>query len=333
MQRLAVIGSTGSIGVQTLAAVDELVGEFEVVCLAHGGRDTHLFAQQCDKYQPVVKYTGDGDLSELADVDADIFVLAVVGRVGIELAYEILRRGKILCIATKEVLVCEGCKIIQFAAEHGGEIRPIDSEHSAIWQCLKGERQSEVAKIILTCSGGPFLDAKKWSRERLATVTRAEVLAHPKWQMGAKISVDSATLFNKALELIETCVLFDIAPERVEVVVHPEAIVHSAVEFIDGSVIAQLSPPDMRLAIATALTYPRRAALSFPKLDLFAQRQLTFLPVDSVRFPSLQLAVQALQQNKCTEFNDANELAVADFLAGKITYLQIFDRVRAVVEN
>ncbi|MCK5589265.1 MAG: 1-deoxy-D-xylulose-5-phosphate reductoisomerase [Candidatus Pacebacteria bacterium] len=323
LKKIAVLGSTGSVGTQALEVIDTL--GFNVVALAYGGNNKKLFKKQIEKYKPKIATT---DLIEASSVDADIFILSVVGEVGTKAAYDILKKGKILCIATKEVLVCEGKKIMDFAKKHNAEIRPLDSEHSAIWQCLKGENKSEIEKIFLTCSGGPFLDAKKWTLEKLKNVDKSKVLNHPKWKMGQKITVDSATLINKALEFIEVCVLFDVKPEQIEVVIHPEAIIHSAVQFKDGSVIAQMSPPDMKLPIAIALSYPERKHLPYSRLNIFDISPLNFFPVDKKRFPSIELAKKAILQNKCREFNLANEKAVKDFLEDKITFSDIFNKVK-----
>lgn len=267
----------------------------------------------------------------IRNTEADIVVMAVVGEQGIPLVKAALESGKDVALATKEVIVAAGKEVTTLAQKCGQQILPVDSEHSAIWQCLRAGNADEVAKIWLTCSGGPFCDSKKWPTKELQNITPKQAIKHPKWEMGQKISVDSATLMNKALELIETVYLFGIPHEKIEVVIHPESHLHSAVEFVDGSIVGQFGTPDMRTAISYALTHPKRAQLDFPKLSLF-NKNWSFSSVDFTRFPSIGYARKALQTGREAGLNRANEQAVQDFLDNKISFLDIFARVADVLE-
>lgn len=345
--RLLLFGSTGSIGLQTLEVIRLFPEKFEIVGLTvkssiselekqvreFGVKSVSILDEKAaeefsQRNTGIIVFSGEESLEQMVEeTGADLVVMALVGEIGISPTKKAIEKGIDIALATKEVLVAEGEEIMHLAREKNVEIRPIDSEHSAIWQCLRGRKRSEVAKIWLTCSGGPFRDAVKWPIERLKSVTPEEAIAHPNWDMGKKISVDSATLMNKALELIEAVQLFNLSPNQIEVVVHPQSHLHSAVEFRDGSIIGQIGTPDMRIPIAHALFAPENPPLPFPKFDFFGQ-QWNFEKVDTERFPSLELAREAIQKNKCAPFNKANEKAVADFLGEDIGFLDIFERVR-----
>lgn len=274
----------------------------------------------------------DGLITMVQDDQTDRVLSAIVGAAGLQSTWAALEAGKIVALANKETLVVAGPLVMTLARERGGSVLPVDSEHSAIFQALRSGRDREVRRVILTSSGGPF---RGRSRHELADVTAQEAMRHPTWQMGPKISVDSATLMNKALEVIEARWLFDLKPEQIEVVVHPESIVHSMVEFVDGSVIAQLSPPDMRLPIQYALTYPDRVAGVCPLLDLTKAFSLTFEPPDHETFPCLELGFEVMSRGGTAgaALNAANEAAVARFLAGEIKFLDIPRACRAALDN
>ncbi|WP_406696055.1 1-deoxy-D-xylulose-5-phosphate reductoisomerase [Singulisphaera sp. Ch08] len=274
----------------------------------------------------------DGLITMVQDEQTDRVLSAIVGAAGLQSTWAALEAGKIVALANKETLVVAGPLVMDLARERGGSILPVDSEHSAIFQALRSGQDREVRRVILTSSGGPF---RGRSRRELAEVSAAEAIRHPTWQMGPKISVDSATLMNKALEVIEARWLFDLKPEQIEVVVHPESIVHSMVEFVDGSVIAQLSPPDMRLPIQFALTYPDRVAGGCPLLDLTKSFSLTFEPPDGETFPCLELGFEVMRRGGTAgaALNAANEAAVARFLDGEIGFLDLPRACRAVLDN
>lgn len=338
---IAVIGSTGSIGRQTLDVVRSLPDHFNVVALA-AGKNVTLLESQAREFRASLVYAGreeeylreriaSGALpSRWADVEAmaahpavDIVIVATVGAAGLSATMAAVRAGKTVAIANKEVLVMAGHVITSEARRYRAELRPIDSEHSAIWQCLWGEDPTCVERIILTASGGPFRDL---STAELARVTAEEALRHPNWQMGHKITVDSATLLNKGLECIEAQWLFDTPLDKIEVVMHRESIVHSLVEFRDGSVKAQLGVPDMRLPIQCALTYPNRLpGLGLPRLDLKMVGALNFSSVDLKQFPCLGLALEAGRRGGTypAVLAAADEVAVQHFLAGHICFLDI----------
>jgi len=345
VKKLAVIGSTGSIGRNTLDVVRQHRDRFEVVALAANTNAVELEAQALEfrpRYVALLDVNAAGKLghavtgaevragiegvSSLAALDeVDIVLVAVVGMAGLCPALAAVRSGKRLALATKEVLVAAGSLMFDEAMRHGAEILPVDSEHSAIFQCMQaaGARGSaSVAKLVLTASGGPF---RTRSRASLENVTPAEALAHPTWRMGSKITIDSATLMNKGLEVIEARWLFDIPAERIGVVIHPQSVVHSLVEFTDGSMVAQLSSPDMRMPIQYALTYPERWPLEMPRLDLVRERELTFFAPDAEAFPCLGLAYQALGTGGTAPavLNAANEVAVQLFLEGRIRFMDI----------
>lgn len=338
---LAVLGSTGSIGRQTLEVVRSLQGRLRVVALAAGVNVT-LLEEQAREFSPQFLYAeregdylrqriGSGDLpsrwasmEEMAGhPEVDLVVIATVGAAGLGPTLAALRAGKAVALANKEVLVMAGHIVTAEARRHGAQLRPVDSEHSAIWQCLWGESPESVQRIVLTASGGPFRDTPL---EELAQVTAEEALRHPTWQMGQKVTVDSATLLNKGLECIEARWLFDVPLERIEVLLHRESIVHSLVEFRDGCVKAQLGLPDMRLPIQCALTYPERLPSSMvPRLDLRSLSTLSFGMPDMKRFPCLGLALQAGRRGGTypAVLSAADEVAVRHFLAGHIGFLDI----------
>jgi len=351
LKRLAILGSTGSIGTQTLDVLARHADRFQAVGLvANRSRDA-LFAQ-VRRFRPLMAgLTGDGfsmddipadlrfcrwvfgpeALSAIAGMpEADEALVAVVGMCGLESVLHALSCGKRVLLANKETLVAGGQLVMKAAAAAGENmLLPIDSEHSAIYQCLRAAQGNPYRRILLTCSGGPF---RTWDRQRIDAATAREALKHPTWNMGNKITVDSATLFNKALEIIEAHYLFGAATERIQVVIHPQSVVHSAVEFFDGAVIAQLGTPDMRLPILYAMAYPDRLPTGGTPLDLFTVGELTFERPDAERFPSLRLAAECLQAGgaACCILNAANEEAVGSLLAGKITVGGLY---RAVEET
>ena len=284
-----------------------------------------------DKSGKIPVHSGESGLVELATMpEADIVLIAIVGTAGLEPALAAIRAGKDLAIASKEILVMAGELVMSEARKHGVKILPVDSEHSAIFQCLEGREPRDVKRLILTASGGPF---RQTPREQFAKITVAQALKHPSWNMGQKITIDSATLFNKGLEMIEARWLFDIEVDRVDVVIHPQSIIHSMVEFVDGSILAQLSVPDMRYPIQYALTEPRRFPNSMPSTDLAKIGTLTFENPDPERFPSLRLAREAGRAGGTMPavFNAANEVAVARFVDGRIKFTQIFETVEKVI--
>jgi 1-deoxy-D-xylulose-5-phosphate reductoisomerase len=345
---VAVLGSTGSIGRQTLDVISRLPERFRVVALA-AGTNHELLATQVRLFRPDVIACDDfdvaaGDFDEIACLsgrdgliaaathpDAEIVVVATSGHAAIVPTYRAVEAGKTIALANKETIVCAGEIIMPLAARSGAEIRPIDSEHSAIWQALGAPRRADVARLILTASGGPFRATPK---ARLATVTAAEALAHPTWRMGDKITIDSATLMNKGLEVIEAHWLFSVPYERIEVLVHPESIIHSIVEFADGSQVAQLSLPDMRLPIQYALTYPEHTAGPCRRLDLADVGALHFERPDLDRFPALRLARRAgeLGMTYPTVLSAADEVAVEAFQAGKIGFPDVAGIIERVLD-
>lgn len=337
--RLAILGSTGSIGRQTLEVAAKYREEFEIVALS-AGKNADALAAQVNAVRPrfvdavartpaledAVRSTGAGWLPAeaiAAHPDVDLVVVATVGAAGLLPTLAALRAGKAVALANKEVLVMAGHLVRREVERSGGELRPIDSEHSAIWQCLWGEEGRPIRRIILTASGGAFRDR---TLDELARVTPEEALNHPTWRMGPKITVDSATLMNKGMETIEAVWLFGVPIERVEVIIHRESVIHSLVEFSDGSVKAQLGVPDMRLPILCALAYPRRLPEPVaPLLDLAAYGQLTFAKPDYERFPCLRLAMEAgrLGGTYPAVMAAADEVAVARFLTGELGFLDI----------
>ena len=339
---LVVLGSTGSVGRQSLDVVRGLPDRFRVVGLAAGG-NVGLLREQIEEFRPLAAWARPGHESDLlrrahTDLewqpmealatrpDVRTVLVATSGGAGLVPTLAALEAGKAVALANKEVLVVGGHVVraaLDAGASKGAELRPVDSEHSAIWQCLWGERPESVAKLTLTASGGAFRD---YNLEALDRVTPAQALAHPNWQMGPKITVDSATLFNKGLEAIEARWLFDIPLERVEVLQHRESVIHSLVTFVDGSMKAQLGEPDMRLPIQCALTYPERAPVEpAPPLDLASRGALHFGEVDTARFPALELALEAGRRNDTTAaaLSGADEAAVEHFLASRCRFTDI----------
>jgi 1-deoxy-D-xylulose-5-phosphate reductoisomerase len=339
--RLAVLGSTGSIGRQTLDVVRSLPGRFNVIALAAGNNVT-LLEEQVREFRPRLvcagreadymmakfgtasKATTWTEMEEMAaHPEVDLVVIATVGSAGLGPTLAAIRAGKSVALANKEVLVMAGHIITAEARRSRAELRPIDSEHSAIWQCLWGEDRDSVERIVITASGGPFRDTP---RDELAKVTAQEALRHPNWQMGQKITVDSATLLNKGLECIEARWLFDVPLERIDVILHRESLVHSLVEFTDGSLKAQLGVPDMRLPIQCALTYPDRLpGTQIPRLDLKLAGTLTFARADTKQYPCLGLALEAGRRGGThpAVLAAADEVAVQHFLAGHIRFTEI----------
>ena len=348
MKNIAILGSTGSIGCNSLRVIEALGQDYKVVALtAHN--NIELLAQQVDKYRPeVVCLTNENRLAEfktlLKDFDGeiltgtkslitsaelpqvDVVISAVVGAVGLDAALATVKKGKTLAVANKEPLVIAGELLTAIARKTGAKILPIDSEHSAVFQAMQAGDKSEVKRIILTASGGPFRGA---TAKQIRNATIEEALAHPTWNMGAKITIDSATMINKALEVIEARWLFDIDVGKIDVLVHPESIVHSLVEFIDGSMIAQLSSPDMCLPIQYALTYPKRVKGITPGLRLDELGRLTFEKPDMKVFRGLALGFEAAKAGgtAAAVFNAANEQAVKEFLEGNIKFAMIVEAI------
>ena len=344
MKKICILGSTGSIGTQALDVIRQHSEHFEAHTLT-AYNNSKLLIQQAreflpdavvivreDLYQevsealsdlPIKVYTGSQSLCEVvANAEVDIVLTAMVGFSGLRPTIAAINAGKNIALANKETLVVAGELICNLAIKNKVAILPVDSEHSAILQSLTGEGDNKVEKILLTASGGPF---RTFTREQMATVTPAQALRHPNWEMGAKITIDSATLMNKGFEMIEAKWLFDISPEDIQVVVHPESIIHSAIQFTDGSVKAQLGVPDMRLPIQYAFTYPARLHLDGERLDLFALKQMNFESADMERFPCLRLAYEAIEKGGTVPcvLNAANEVVNLAFREGIIKYLDI----------
>jgi 1-deoxy-D-xylulose-5-phosphate reductoisomerase len=354
LKRLAILGSTGSIGRSTLDVVATHPGRFAVAALAASGRDLGALADQVRRFRPSLVAVRDAEAAralavEIGSVarvvagpegiveaargsDVDVVVCGLVGAAGLEPAYAAADAGKTLALANKEALVAGGAFVTRRATETGAEILPVDSEHNALHQCLRGERTTEVRTLWLTASGGPFRD---WSVDRLRAATPEEALVHPTWSMGPKITVDSATLMNKGLEVIEAHWLFGLPGARIRVVVHPKSVVHSMVEFVDGSFKAQLGVTDMRHPIQYALTWPERIPSTLPPFDPVAAGPLVFEEPDTERFPSLRMAYRALEAGGAAPavLNAANEAAVEAFLARRIGFLDIPTLVERVVEQ
>ncbi|HET9200153.1 MAG TPA: 1-deoxy-D-xylulose-5-phosphate reductoisomerase [Dehalococcoidia bacterium] len=340
---IAILGSTGSIGRQTLEIVASLPDRFKVLALA-AGSNRDLLLHQVVRFQPQVVHLEQGGegLPDVATAtpeeiachpEVDVLLVGTTGKAGLLPALAALKAGKAVALANKEALVMAGGILTQAAKRYGGQLRPVDSEHSAIWQCLWGEDHKSIRRLVLTASGGAFRD---FSVDELAHVTPEQALRHPTWDMGPKITIDSATLFNKGLETIEARWLFDVPLDRVGVVQHRESIVHSLVEFSDGSVKAQLGLPDMRLPILLALTYPERAAEpQTATLDLAAVGQLNFGSIDHQRFPLLQMAIEAGQRGGTypAVLAAADEIAVQQFLDTRIGFREIASAVESVLSD
>lgn len=354
MKKIAILGSTGSIGTQTLDVVREQ-GDLKVVAMSCG-TNLPLFEQQIREFRPSlvsvkdaalasdlssrirdldgisVRFGMDGLMAVASENDAGIVVTAIVGMLGIRPTIAAIRAGKDIALANKETLVTAGHLIMPMIRECNVSLLPVDSEHSAIFQSLNGERGNRIAKILLTASGGPFLHK---TRAELQNVGVQDALKHPNWSMGRKITIDSATMVNKGLEVIEAKWLFDVTPEQIQVVVQPQSIIHSMVEYEDGAVIAQLGTPDMRLPIQYALYYPQRRPLSGERLDFARISEIRFEKPDTGTFMGLPLCYDAIRRggNIPTALNAANELAVAKFLEGEISFLSIYEILSDAVDN
>ena len=358
MKRISILGSTGSIGRQCLKVVDSLPGRFEVVAIA-AGNNVELAAEQAQKYGPQVvsAATCEGakelkerlnaaKLQKMPEVlcgadgmecvathpDADTVLSAAVGVVGLPATYKAVQQGKNLALANKEVLVAAGELVMAEAGRKGKAVLPVDSEHNAIHQCLRAGERQEVKKLVLTASGGPF---RKTPEAKLKKVTPAQALAHPNWKMGKRITTDSATLMDKGFEVIEARWLFTMRPEQIDVVIHPQSTIHSMVEFVDGSILAQLGPTDMRMPIQYALTYPERVASNGFALDWTALKKLDFEPVSLKKFPCLRLAWEAMRAGGAAPcaLNAADEESVAAFLDGKLAFTEIAQVIERVLER
>ena len=353
-RRIAILGSTGSIGTQTLDVIERNPDKFEVEILT-AGSNWELLVQQAIKFQPnavvianeslyqstkdalkdypVKVFTGSKSISDVVEFDTvDMVVAAMVGYSGLIPTVNAIRHKKPIALANKETLVAAGSIVIREALENHVPILPVDSEHSAIFQSLVGEGDNEVEKILLTASGGPF---RGKNHEFLAKVKKEQALKHPNWNMGAKVTIDSASLMNKGLETIEAMHLFNVPVDKIEVLVHPQSIVHSGVQFVDGSVKFQLGVPDMRLPIQFAIGYPERLQSTFPRVDFFLLKSLTFEKPDLNVFRNLALAIHAAKQggNLACAMNAANEVAVKRFLQDKIGFLEMSDLIETTMQK
>ena len=357
IRSVTVLGSTGSIGVSTLDLLSHArnggEAEVEVIALT-AGRNVARLAEQALEWRPqravieddsllgelrdrlkgsgIEAASGSAAVAEAADMNASWVMSSIVGAAGLAPTLTAARRGALVALANKESLVCAGPALLETARAAGGVVVPVDSEHSAIFQALHDNWKHAVSRLILTASGGPF---RTWDRQSMSGATPAQAVAHPNWSMGAKISVDSASMMNKALEMIEAAYLFSMPPEQIDVLVHPQSIVHSLVEYADGSTMAQLGPPDMRAPIAFALAWPGRISWPAPRLDLAAIGKLTFEEPDLDRFPAIRLAREALKigGGAPAAMNASNEIAVAAFLGGRIGFLDIAATVEDVLET
>lgn len=352
-KRIAILGSTGSIGTQTLDVIAVRPDEFEVVALS-AGRNTALLLEQIERFRPrlvsvadeqaarelsglvkhdvQIEYGEQGLIEVAAHSGADMLVTAIVGSRGLAPTLAAIEAGIPIGLANKETLISAGHLVMEAARRRNVPIIPIDSEHSAIFQCLNGENRSEIKRLIITASGGSFRDK---TREELTHVTVEEALRHPNWSMGAKITIDSATMVNKGLEVMEAHWLFGIDYDRIEVVIHPESMIHSMVEFVDTSIMAQLGNPDMRVPIQYALTYPKRFEGPYRPLDLIQIGALHFQEMDMERFPCLHMAYEAGRSGGTmpTVYSAANEVAVERFLSGEIPFLAIEDIIREAMDR
>jgi 1-deoxy-D-xylulose-5-phosphate reductoisomerase len=354
VKNIAVLGSTGSIGRSTLAVIEASGGHLHAIALSAHARTAVVVAQAAQTHPAWVVVT-DPDAARRQDwsalprgtelltgpdaleatvsrAEVDVVLAAIVGSAGLRSTWAALEAGKTVALANKETLVMAGPLVMDLARRRGAQLLPVDSEHSAVFQAMQAGRRNEVRRIVLTSSGGPF---RKYSREQLATATVTEALAHPTWDMGPKITVDSATMMNKALEIIEARWLFDLDVDEIDVVIHPQSIVHSLIEFVDGSVIAQLSPPDMKLPIQYALTYPERTPGAAARMNWTESWHLEFEPPDPDRFPALALGREVARAGGTTGavLNAANEAAVAGFLAGELALTDIVPACRGVLEH
>lgn len=352
-RKVVVLGSTGSIGLSTLSLFEESGAPVEILALTAGGNVDRLI-EQALRWRPQVAViqdeaklealraglagsgvraaAGSAAIIEAAAMGADWVMSAIVGAAGLAPTLAAARTGAVIALANKESLVCAGPALLAIAKAAGGSVIPVDSEHSAIFQVLQPDCAHRVARLILTASGGPF---RTWDKAAMAVATPEQAVAHPNWSMGAKISVDSATMMNKGLEMIEASYLFGTPEDRVDVVIHPQSVIHSLVEYADGSTLAQLGPPDMRSPIACAFSWPDRLPWPAPRLDLAAYGQLTFESPDLDRFPSIGIAREALRLGggAPTAMNAANEIAVAAFLDRKIGFLDIAAAVAGTLER
>lgn len=345
-QQICILGSTGSIGTQALDVIRQHADRYEVYCLT-ANNSVEKLAEQAREFHPaavvianeahydklkdlltdlpdIKVYAGESALEEIVEAEPiDMVLASMVGFAGLPSTIKAIKAGKKICLANKETLVVAGELILQLAQEHHAPILPVDSEHSAIFQCLVGEERNEIDKILLTCSGGPF---RKYSQEQLLTVTAADALRHPTWNMGAKITIDSATLMNKGFEVMEAKWLFGVPAEKIEVLIHPQSIIHSAVQYVDGAVKAQLGVPDMRLPIQYAFSFPERLSLQGERLDLY-EHPLEFFRPDLEKFRCLALAYEAIKRggNMPCILNAANEVVNEGFRKGVCTFPQMAD--------
>jgi len=355
LKKIAILGSTGSIGRSALQVIEQFPGHFQVVALA-AGKNIDLLAKQIQQFRPKLAAVLDRDLAKdlarrlpadsqvevlagstgyqetASCAEADMVLSSMVGAAGLIPTLSAIRAGKDVALANKETLVMAGALVMGEVQKYQVTLLPVDSEHNAIFQALEGHRREDLKRILLTASGGPFLNVPK---EMLESVTPAQALAHPNWEMGAKITIDSATMMNKGLEVIEAKWLFDVPVEKIDVHIHPQSIVHSMVEYVDGSVLAQLGMPDMRVPIAYALAYPQRLKLDLPTLDLFSVQTLTFQEPDLSRFPCLDLAFKACKAGGTMPavLNASNEVAVQAFLDNRIPFLGIARLVDKVMQE
>jgi 1-deoxy-D-xylulose-5-phosphate reductoisomerase len=358
LKRLAILGSTGSIGRQCLAVIESLPARFCVEALA-AGENIELLASQIARHRPQLVSVGSATLAdELADrlreqglaplpeihwgregllalathADVELLISAAVGVVGLEATYFAIKQGKQVALSNKEVLVAAGELVMTAAQAAGVELLPVDSEHNAIHQCLRAGEHGEVKRLVLTASGGPF---RKTPLQELKHVTPQQALAHPKWRMGPRITIDSATLMNKGFEVIEARWLFSVKPAQIDVIIHPQSTIHSMVEYVDGSILAQLAPTDMRMPIQYALTYPERVASTECQIDWSTLRRLDFEKVSTRRFPCLRLAREALRKGGAAPcaLNAADEVAVAAFLERRLSFHGIAEVIERVLER
>jgi 1-deoxy-D-xylulose-5-phosphate reductoisomerase len=349
-RRVTILGSTGSVGTQTIDLITRQPDQYQVVALT-ARQNVKLLAEQARLLRPELVVIADDSqyqalkdalagttiavaagakaVIEAAEADADWVMSAIVGAAGLPGTLAAVRRGATVAFANKETLVCAGPLMMELVAKSGATLLPVDSEHNAIWQVFDFERRESIARLILTASGGPF---RSVSREQMATMSPEQAVKHPVWSMGAKISIDSATLMNKALEVIEAHFLFQMPPEQIDVIVHPQSVIHSMVEYADGSVLAQLGSPDMRIPIAYTLAWPQRMATPAARLDLAKLGQLTFEAPDPVKFPALRFAREAMAKGGTASaaLNAANEVAVQAFLDKRIGFLGI-ERINEAV--
>ena len=352
-RRVSVFGATGSVGCNTLDLLRRAPGDYEVVALT-GGRNVEKLAEEARAFGAEIAVTahddllpdlkarldgsgveaaaGESALIEAADRQADWVMSAIVGAAGLAPGLTALRRGATLALANKETLVCAGALVLETARAHGGRLLPVDSEHSAIFQALLGEDVAAVERIVVTASGGAFRD---WPMEKLASATVDEASCHPNWAMGQRITIDSASMFNKALELIETREFFGVDPGTIEVLVHPESLIHALVGFRDGALMAHVGPPDMRHAIGFALHYPERRELPVERLDLAQIGQMTFRAPDEARYPALRLARAVMETGGLAGavFNAAKERSLDAFIEGRIGFLEMAEVVEEVLER